>query len=62
MKTKSKFVTVTAVILSLIISACSHNPHRTIEKYDSNAVIVKIMNHDEALRQLDLPACHFEGC
>lgn len=49
-------------LIALAISACSHNPHRTIEAYDSESVIVKIINHDEALRQLDLPTCHFEGC
>lgn len=49
-------------LIALVISACTPNPHRTIQAYDSESVIVKIIDRDEALRQLDMPTCHFEGC
>lgn len=44
---------VNTAFLALAISACTPNPHRTIQTYDSNAVIIKIINHDEALRKIN---------
>ena len=44
-----------------MLTACTADPQglRTI---DSNAVIVKIIDRNEALRQIDMPTCHFKGC
>lgn len=66
---------VNTAFLALVISACSHRPpfHKPEIKpiecdsichiiRNPNGVQVKIVEKDEALRQLDLPVCHFEGC
>lgn len=61
----------TALIALIMLTACSHRPHyqRDIladiiarDAYDRKQTQVTIVDRDVALRQLDMPTCHFKGC
>lgn len=58
---KKLFFTAFTLIITLMISACSPNQYHN-KKHTSNEIIINIINHDNALRQIDMPICHFEGC
>ena len=53
------FMVIVACLASL--GGCSRDPQGLRQTYDSNAVVIKIINHDEALRQINMPVNHANG-
>ena len=49
------------LLTAFMLTACTADPQGLRQPYDSNAVIVKIIDRNEALRQIDMPINHTNG-